>query len=408
MMTRKTLQACLQFVVILTGSLFAAWSLDGKPSRETFAEVPHSAGAKASPRAPLPQELLTTPDAAWPVFRGNSLATGVAPGKLPDQPDLLWKYVVPKGAFDTTAAIANDVVYLGDLDGTVYALNLADGSEVWKKTLGESGFSAATAIRNGLVYVGDQDGMFYALSAKNGDVLWKHEGRGQLYGANFHQDRVLFGAQDGTLHCLHSKTGEPIWTFQIPDQIRCSPSVVDGHAFLVGCDGKLHIIDIAAGKSAGEVPLNAPAGSTAAASGDWIYFGTSAGEFLCVDWKKRQVIWTFQDKARQQPISGSAALTADAVYVPGEDRTLRAFRAVDGNDLWKQSFKAKLDGSPVVVGERLWIGGHDGRITALELASGKKVWEYQAGGRFPGSAAVASGKLVIANDDGTVFCFGAK
>ncbi|MGC4005950.1 MAG: PQQ-binding-like beta-propeller repeat protein [Pirellulales bacterium] len=139
-----------------------------------------------------------------------------------------------------------------------------------------------------------------------------------------------------------------------------------------------------------------------------IYFGTSGGKFLAIDWKNSKTVWSFQDKARQQAISGSAALTDKIVLVPGEDRTLRAFDSATGKQIWKKMFKGKLESSPVVVGERVFVGGHDGRLHAVTLDKGDEVWSYETGGKLLASPAVAAERLVIAGDDGHVYCFGAK
>ena len=208
------------------------------------------------------------------------------------------------------------------------------------------------------------------------------------------------------MHCLTRTDGKLVWKFQIEDQIRCSPSIVEGRAFLVGCDGKLHIIDVEKGKEAAVVPLNSPAGSTAAAGGERIFFGTSSGEFLAVDWQKAEKLWSFWDRARQQPISASAALTDDAVYIAGEDRTLRRFKLDGGEVIWKLQMRAKLESSPVVVGQRLFLGGHDGKLHAVDRTTGKEVWSYETGGKLVASPAVAAERLVISSDDGVVYCFG--
>src|SRR6267142_634061 len=63
----------------------------------------------------------------WPLGRGNALADGVGKTTLPDKPEVVWKVTVEKGAFDGTPVIAEGVVYLGDMDGKVYAWSLADG-----------------------------------------------------------------------------------------------------------------------------------------------------------------------------------------------------------------------------------------------------------------------------------------
>ena len=67
----------------------------------------------------------------WPLFRGDTQCTGVTVAKLPDRLDLMWTFRVDGGAFEGTPAIADGVVYLGDLDGKLFALNLADGTQRW-------------------------------------------------------------------------------------------------------------------------------------------------------------------------------------------------------------------------------------------------------------------------------------
>ena len=61
-------------------------------------------------------------DADWPLFRGNALQTGVAPGTLPDKLEIRWKIDLKKG-IESTAAIVKDTVYVGCYDDHLYALD---------------------------------------------------------------------------------------------------------------------------------------------------------------------------------------------------------------------------------------------------------------------------------------------
>ncbi len=62
----------------------------------------------------------------WPLFRGNSLAQGVATCTLPENPELLWKFRVKEGAFEGSAAFVDGVVDIADLDGTLFAHKLSN------------------------------------------------------------------------------------------------------------------------------------------------------------------------------------------------------------------------------------------------------------------------------------------
>src|SRR5687767_5904783 len=153
-----------------------------------------SSASTSAPAAPMAK--------SWPLARGNALAQGVAEGELPEKLDVVWKMTVEKGAFEATPVIADGVAYLGDMDGKVFALSLADGKEVWSRKL-ESGFIASPAVRGNLVYLGDIDGKFYALDTKSGEPKWTFEAEAEIdNGANFWGENLLFGSQDAHLYCL--------------------------------------------------------------------------------------------------------------------------------------------------------------------------------------------------------------
>lgn len=350
----------------------------------------------------------TTRAADWPLFRGDAQATGVVSGKLPESLEVLWKYEIPNGAFEGTPAIVDGVVYLGDLDGRVLALDLKSGEKKWEKKL-ETGFNASPAVRDGMIYLGDLDGVFHCFDAKDGTEKWKHETMAEINsGANFYKEFVLVGSQDATLYCLHGKSGELKWKFAIADQIRCSPTVVENRCFLAGCDGKLHIVDLDKGEAVSDVPIDSPTGSTPAARGEMVYFGNEGGVFFGINWKEAKTIWTWQDEKRSQAFRSSAAVTDDAVIIGGRDKVVRAFERMTNKVKWQFTARQRIDASPVVVGDRVYIAAADGRLYALGLKDGLEKWKFEGGGGFAGSPAVADDKLVIANDKGAIFCFGAK
>jgi eukaryotic-like serine/threonine-protein kinase len=358
--------------------------------------------------APSPAPLNESSAKAWPLGRGSALAEGVAKTTLPEKPQVVWKVTIEKGAFDGTPVIADGVVYLGDMDGKVYAWRLADGQEVWSRKF-ESGFIAAPALRGDLLYIGDIDGKFYALDIKTGEPKWSFAADSEIdNGANFWRENVLFGSQDANLYCLNATSGELVWKLAIQDQIRCMPTVVGDRSFVAGCDSTLHIIDLTQGKEAAAVPIEAPTGVTPAVLGDNVYFGTEGGAFFAVNWKEAKVTWKAEDKGSSQPYRSAPAVQEGIVVVGSRSRRVEAFDPKTGNELWSFATKQRIDSSPVIVANRVYIGAADGRLYSLDLKDGKELWEHQATGGFTGSPAVADGKLVIATDRGVVYCFGAK
>jgi len=366
--------------------------------------------AVADDSKPVGRVAPPAPGKDWPLFRGDPLSSGVAHAALPAKLDQLWKFEVKGGAFESTAAIADGIVYIGDMDGTLFALDLAKGGPpIWSQKF-ESGFIASPAYRNGYLYLGDIDGKCCCIDAKTGKTKWSFPADAEVdSSANFWKDNVLFASQDRNLYCVNAADGKLVWKYAIEDQIRCTPTVVGDRAFVAGCDGKLHIIDLSKGEEAGNgVPIESPTGITPAVFGDHVFFGTEANVFFSVNWKEAKVAWKVEDKSSSQGYRSSPAVTDGLVVVGSRNRSVQAFNPVTGKELWTFPTKQAVESSPVIVGNRVFIGSADGRLYALSTKDGAELWQTQCSGGFTGSPAVVDGKLVIATDRGVVYCFGAK
>jgi hypothetical protein len=64
-------------------------------------------------------------------------------------------------------AVASGVVYVGDADNNVYALDVTTGAKLWNYTTGSSILFASPAIVNGVVYVGSEDWNVYAIGTES-------------------------------------------------------------------------------------------------------------------------------------------------------------------------------------------------------------------------------------------------
>ena len=344
---------------------------------------------------------------SWPLFRGNPLGTGVASSALPEKLVEKWTFKVPGGAFNATPVIANGAVFIGDLDGAIFAIDLKTGKQKWKATIENTGFPASAAIKKGLLYVGDYDGVLYCFDAATGNEKWKFAAEAEISSPNFYEDAVIFASQDSRLYSVDAATGKFKWKYAIDDQIQCSPTIVDGRAFLAGCDGKLHILDVDKGKPITSVDIYNPTCVTPAVLGDRVYFGTEGGELLCVNWRTAKTEWSYVDPQSSHSIRSSPAVTKSAVVFGSRSKQVYALDPVSGKLLWKIPSRRGIDSSPVVAGSRAFVGVGDGKILGIDLKDHKIEWQYQANGGFGGSPAIADGRLVIASDEGVVYCFGS-
>lgn len=74
-------------------------------------------------------------------------------------------------ATSATPAISRGVVYLPAWDGSISALNVADGTQVWKAMVAAA-IDSSPAVSGERVYVSDAKGLVHALDRATGEVLW--------------------------------------------------------------------------------------------------------------------------------------------------------------------------------------------------------------------------------------------
>jgi outer membrane protein assembly factor BamB len=346
----------------------------------------------------------TKPAADWPLFRGNARQTGVASSTLPDQLEVLWKFKA-KDSIEATAAIVGGVVYVGSLDENLYAFDLATGKQRWTYKAGP--IKAPVSVHDGTVYAGNLDGILHAVDAAKGEKRWTFETGAEINGgANFVGDTVVFGSGDEHLYCL-TKDGKQRWKFKVPGgPVMGTPAIVDNRTFAAGCDKTLHILDTDTGKEvSGGLDLGGQVAAATALDGEKLYVGTMSGQVLGVNWKKGDILWSFD---RRQQFQASVALTDKLVIAGCQDKRVYAVDRQTGEQAWSFLTRSRVESSPVVVGQRVYVGSSDGNLYVLDLAKGTEVKKYALGGQVIGSPAVAEDRLVIGTDDGTVYCFGAK
>src|SRR6266853_2526518 len=111
----------------------------------------------------------------WPQFRGNPQLTGIATSAVPKTLKLLWTHDAGEPV-ESSAAIADGVVYIGSGAGFLSAVDLATGKPRWKYKVSQEGVGeSSAAVRNGAVYIGDLAGVFHAVDVRTGKALWTYK-----------------------------------------------------------------------------------------------------------------------------------------------------------------------------------------------------------------------------------------
>ena len=74
--------------------------------------------------------------------------------------------------------------------------------------IGES----SPAVGDGMVYIGDLSGILHAVAVQDGSVKWSFQTDGEIRSSPvLADDRVLIGSYDGSLYGLSARNGELVW-----------------------------------------------------------------------------------------------------------------------------------------------------------------------------------------------------
>ena len=344
--------------------------------------------------------------ADWPMFRGTTSLTGVSASVLPKPLKLRWSFQA-KDSIESSAAIVSGTVYVGSMDASLYAVNLASGKLTWRYATSGPIQESSPCVHNGLVYIGDLNGVLHAVDAESGKARWTFKAEGEIKSSpNCSANRIYFGSYDQNLYCLSATTGSLIWKYATEGPVHGTPAIDKGRVFVSGCDETFRAIDTTTGKQIYSVPLGAYTGASAAIDEDHAYVGTFANEVLSLDLRQRLVQWTYRHPTRNFPFYSSASITKDRVVLGGRDKIVHCLDRSTGKEIWSFTTRARVESSPLITENRVFVGSNDGILYELDLITGKKIWDFTAGAPLSASPASAQGSLVIGSQDGVLYCFG--
>lgn len=242
--------------------------------------------------------------------------------------------------------------------------------------------AASPVVAGGKLYVIDTEARVTAFNADTGARLWQMEvaegGNGAARfggGVSVSGDRVFATNGVGEVAALSAADGKILWKVHPGGPLRGSPTLSNGHVYVMSQDNQL-------------LALSQDDGSTA-----WTVSGTL------------QTTGVFGVAA---PAAGQGTVIAG--YSSGE---ITAYRYENGRDLWGDALSrtsistsvatlTDIDADPVIDRGRVFAIGQGGRMASYELVSGQRLWELNIAGIS--TPWVAGDWLFVVTDDAKLLC----
>lgn len=254
-----------------------------------------------------------------------------------------WKFATGD-RIKSDALVADGRVFVASYDGHVYALAGPSGKLLWRfpdaalepaapsteaqeqtALVGDFSYSSP-ALDDAVLYVGNLDHHLYALDARTGSLLWRFRTGGPITSSPLVRDGVAyFGSNDGKVYALEVSRQELLWQAATGDWVNSSPVADDETVYVGSNDRHLYAIDRRSGETRHRAALEGPAIArpviyenlliTAGGSGDGaVYFLSRADGSL------------FAKVETGGKIESDPVLVANRVFVTSADGYLYALR----------------------------------------------------------------------------------
>jgi outer membrane protein assembly factor BamB len=309
---------------------------------------------------------------------------------------------VPSSDFvlESSPAVANGVVYVGSVEGIVYALNASTGAKLWTFATGGD-VESSPAVANGVVYVGSDDGNLYALNASSGAKLWSFVTgitENPLTSSPSVVNGVVYVGAGDDLVALNAGTGSRLWSFAVGSVLESSPAVANGVVYMGSTEGIVYALNASTGArlwsfdtdSAGENGIF----SSAAVANGVVYVGSNNGNVYALNASTGVKLWSYIAAKPNFQVLSSPAVANGVVYFGSFDGNVYALNASTGALLW--SFPADTLSSPAVANGVVYIESGD-KLYALNASTGAYLWSYSSGGFGQSSPAIVDGVAYISS-----------
>jgi outer membrane protein assembly factor BamB len=311
-------------------------------------------------------------------------------------PKLKWKFKT-RGPIFSTPVISDDLVYVGSLDSSLYAVERMSGKLKWKfRTGGE--IRSTVCLSGDKLFLYSGDATLYAIDKISGKVLWSFKTKGGILGdrrydfADYYQSspmvnngKLFFGAGDGRVYALDISNGKLLWSFKADGIIHTTPALYYDRLFIGSFDGNIYALKQETGdliwkfKTAGHryFPDGEVQGSPVVAN-DLVYFGARDYNLYAVDALEGYSHWN-----KSFPFGWAMALTPrDSVLYVGtsDDRVLVALDGKSGQEFWRTDVKFNIFGPCVYTPSMAYVGTLMGKLFGIDLKNGKVKWVYETQG----------------------------
>ncbi len=283
--------------------------------------------------------------------------------------------------------IDENMIYIGDGQGFVYALDTTKGKQQWRVNMGARVDSLVAG--KDMVYFqtwaeGDEEHQqFYALEKKSGRLIWQQTVAGLRFGPQISGTKVYSLDYDGVVSVVDAATGKPVSKNKLKTSEWKGHLFLDGSLFLIDTKGRLVALDADNGIELWYLDIQGNFYGRPTRSGDYLFLLCERHYLCAINLAEHKL-------ARKFALDSALALDrwiihGDMIYyTTGQanlkyDATIRAMSILTGEERWQYvASGTNWLGNIQFEGDRLFFDRDKQQaVGALDVATGKLLWQFK-------------------------------
>lgn len=297
---------------------------------------------------------------------------------------IAWRYSVmpegeknPENGFGGGLAADGGRLYAATGYGTVAALDAKTGKKFWEQKVGVPVRSSPSAAGD-RVFVVTMDGVLYCLSGADGSEMWTFKGvpeRASLVNnasPAIDGDTVVAPFSSGDVVALKISTGQVLWSESLARTRSASslasmsdaarPAVDGGTVFAIGHAGRMIATSARTGER--QWAITVPSLQQPWVVAETIFVVDTSGQMLAVTRRDGKIQWTAKLPGQTVQWSGPV-LAGGKLWAVSSKGTLVGVEAQTGKVAGSQDLGGEVLIAPVVAGGRMYVLTDSAKLIAL-------------------------------------------
>ena len=344
---------------------------------------------------------ISTSTTGWTMYGKDSSHSSMS-GMISTSIKEKWINDVGGGFGNCSPTIEGGIVYVGTLNGDIYAFDVATGKELGSKKFGGAISSGPAIVDSMLVVASSQSKInIFGYDIFSGKIIWSKHISDVESAPVVCKSRIFVATLRGDLYAMDPQTGDEIFHEHFDAPIRSSPAADDSICVFGSDDGNVYAISMIDGKLRWKYDAGSPVWCSPSLNDSSVFVGTNGGKLLELS-KEGKLKFEFKagEKILSMPVADDSR-----VYFGCNDGNFYAINIESGALVWKVQADAPIVTSAAQTRTQIIFGGFDGNLYVIDKDDGKVAQKIKLSGRIRTAPAIYGNYLVVGAEDTNVYGF---